>query len=139
LEMALSCFTNCRATGKLPDNLVSSTHWIYMILRRLGRNDEATESLEGITAEMDIIENTAYHKLCLFYKGEIELSQLSGEGDPNYLPGQDAIAYGIANWHYYNGEVELAENLFKAFLERPSWNSFGYIAAEADYNRLINN
>ena len=35
------------------DNTASTTHWIYMNLRRLGRDEEANAALSRITADMD--------------------------------------------------------------------------------------
>ncbi len=138
MEKALDGFLKCRASGSLPDNLVSSTHWIYMILRRQGRLPEAQDALNVIHEDMDIIENTAYHHLCLFYKGDMDMEALIGSVDTDMSQVRDALAYGVANWHYYNDNVEKAKRQYEQILSKTSWNSFGYIAAESDYNRLIN-
>ncbi len=80
MEGALEAYQKCRAVERNDDGIVSSTHWLYMILRRLGREDEAVAVLESIHPEMEIIENTSYYHLCLFYKGLLTLDDLSGEG-----------------------------------------------------------
>lgn len=79
MENARIAYEKCLATSEMPDNVVSASHWLYMINRRLGDEAAANSVLEPITAEMDIIENMAYHKLCLFYKGEITLEELTGD------------------------------------------------------------
>lgn len=126
-ENALRAFQNGLATAALPDNVVSTTHWIYMIHRRMGNDEAAEAALEPITPDMDIIENTAYHRLTLLYKGLIDESELAGDGSAG-----DAIMYGIGNWHLYNDRPEQAKQVFEQLLDEGNWASFGYIAAEAD-------
>jgi len=129
LEKALDSYIKCLATGEKPDNIVSATHWIYMILRLLDREEEAKIYLEPIKSDMDIIENFAYHQLCLFYKGEMTLEEL--EKNLTDTPGSDGIKYGIANWHFYNGKKEISKKKLEELLAQKSWNSFGFIAAES--------
>jgi len=112
------------------DNRVSTTHWLYMILRRKGEPEQAAEVLDAISRDMNVIENMSYHNLCLFYKGEISLDELTGADDGS--PAGAAVMYGAANWHYYTGDVDTATDMLRAILDGPSWSAFGYIAAEAD-------
>ena len=51
-----------------------------MTLRRLGRPAEAEQVLEPISTDMEIIENAAYHKLLLMYRGEIAPEELAQRG-----------------------------------------------------------
>lgn len=135
LEKALGAYIKCLATGDKPDNIVSATHWIYMILRLLNREEDTKKYLEPINSEMDIIENVAYHQLCLFYKGEIGLDEL--EKNLTETPSSDGIKYGIANWYFYNGEKEIAKEKLKQLVAQKSWNSFGYIAAESQLKKYF--
>ncbi len=128
-ENALRAYRKCREVDTNNDNLVSSGHWLYMILHRMGRGGEAAELLGPITADMDIVENDAYHQLCLFYKGEMKLQELQANGTAG---SSDAVSYGIANWLYYSGREETGLNMFKIIMEEGQWNAFGYIAAEVD-------
>ncbi|MDE2679160.1 MAG: hypothetical protein OXI76_14770 [Gemmatimonadota bacterium] len=133
-ETALSSYEDYFAVTTNPDQLVAISHWWYMALRRLGRDEEAAAVLEPVTAELDVIENTSYHRLLLMYKGEIEADEL---WDPESEdPAGVAIAYGVANWHLYNGRAEQAEEMFRRILEGSGWAGFGYIAAEAEIARL---
>lgn len=135
-EKALQAFTNCRDLGLNDDNLVSSTHWIYMILRRMGNEGAAAASLASIHADMNIIENQSYWKLCRFYQGELSEAELI---DPNdSFSANDAIRYGVANWHHYNGNEEKARQQLEAIVQADGWNSFGHIAAEVDYSSTAN-
>jgi len=133
LENALRVYREGIKASQNDDMLVATTHWLYMTLRLLGREDEAKEALMPIQAEMNVIENTVYLKLCLFYKGKLPLENLT---DPEFSSVMnDAMAYGIGNWYFTNGEKEKAKEVFQKILDGESWASFGYIAAESDFAR----
>ena len=133
-ETALQSYEDYFAVTTNPDQLVAISHWWYMALRRLGRDEEAAAVLERITADMDVIENTSYHRLLLMYKGEIDADELWNPEEDD--PAGVAIAYGVAAWHLYNGRAEQAEEMFRRILEGPGWAGFGYIAAEAEIARM---
>ena len=125
---AYLAYTNCRLSHGNDDNIVSSTHWLYMIQRRLQNDTLANNQLIIIDDNMEIIENFSYYNLCKLYKGIMPLdSVMTGEGS-----AADAVKYGLANWQLYNGNKEMAKELFEDIIERGGWNSFGYIAAESD-------
>jgi tetratricopeptide (TPR) repeat protein len=133
LENALRVYREGIKASQNDDMLVATTHWLYMTLRLLGLEDTAKEALIPIQAEMNVIENTVYHKLCLFYIGELPLENLT---DPEFSSiMNDAMAYGIGNWYFYNGEKEKAKEVFQKILNGESWASFGYIATESDFAR----
>jgi tetratricopeptide (TPR) repeat protein len=136
LENALRAYQECLAVSRNPDMLVATSHWLYMTLRRLGREDEAAAVLEPITAGMDIIENGSYHRLLLMYKGELAVEELLGEAEAAGGLENATLGYGIGNWHYYNGRPKQAEAVYRTILQGSQWAAFGYIAAEADIARL---
>lgn len=128
--LALAAFTNGYRLDENDDNLVSAGHWIYMILRRKGDDEAAAAALDEIEQDMTIIENVSYHQLCLLYKGELDADSLMQAGGND--PSNAALAYGVANWHYYNGDRALSDALLKRIVSGSSWSSFGYVAAEVD-------
>lgn len=135
LENALRAYREGLKVSNNPDMLVATSHWLYMTLRRLGREAEAAAALESIHADMDIIENASYHRLLLMYKGELTPDALlaeSGSGDPIE---NATLGYGIGNWHAYSARPKQAERVLRNVLKGPSWAAFGYIAAEADMRR----
>ena len=78
-----------------------------MTLRRLKREEEARRVLERITPGMDVIENGDYHRLLLMYKGETTPERLLADaGKDKSGVGYATIAYGVGNWHVYNGRPE---------------------------------
>lgn len=133
LENALRVYRRGIEASTNDDMLVATTHWLYMTLRRLGREAEAAAALEPIHPEMDIIENQAYYRLCLFYKGLLSIDELAGEDFSDIM--NDALAYGLGNWYLYNGQREKAYRIYQQIINRGIWASFGYIAAEADLVR----
>jgi tetratricopeptide (TPR) repeat protein len=133
-QNALEAFQNGYALGGNDDNLVSTGHWIYMIHRRMGNLEAAAAALGDISRNMTIIENMSYHELCLLYRNEISIDEMmAANGDD---PSNAAVAYGIANYYYYNGDKAKSDQMLRSILEGSSWASFGYIAAEADLANL---
>ena len=130
-ENALDAYKNCLQSSGNHDNVVSATHWLYMIARRMGDEETATRFLEAIYPEMEIIENFSYYRLCLFYKGLMTEEELLG-GTLSQSQSA-AIQYGLANWYFYNGDKQRAKEIIDQILAGSNWDSFGYIAAEADY------
>ena len=128
--LALAAFRSGYRLGGYDDNLVSTGHWIYMILRRMGEEEEASAAVAEISADMNIIENMSYHQLCLLYKGELEPDALLGANGDD--PSNAAVAYGLANYFYYNGDKERSDELLRRIVQGSSWSAFGFIAAEAD-------
>ena len=128
-EQALRAYRECLAVSKNPDGVVSTSHWLYMTLRRLGRADEAEAVLAPISTDMDVIENHAYHRLLLMYRGEIAPEELLRENDA-------AVHYGVANWYLVGGDRERAMQLFARIVSEKDWSAFGTIAAESDLHRL---
>lgn len=133
---AFRAYQKCRQVGNNDDNIVSSTHWLYMIQRRMNNEALAKKQLEPIEADMKIIENHSYYNLCKFYNDMIPRdSLLNTDGSP----AGDAVKYGLANWDFYQGDGESAKQQLEEILEGKSWSSFGYIAAEVDYLKFYKN
>jgi tetratricopeptide (TPR) repeat protein len=135
-KLALDSYRACLAVSNNPDSLVATTHWLYMTLRRLNRNREATAVLQPIREGMDIIENDGYYRLVLMYKGLTSADALLAEAlKLGSSPGSLSILYGIGNWHLYSGRGDQGIKIFRDMLAGNQWTSFGYIAAEADVAR----
>ena len=105
-----------------------------MTLRRLELDEAAAEILEPISREMDILENQEYHQLLLLYQDEILLDSLASTGND---PASAALEYGIGNWHLFNDRDAEAEQVFSKILRGDQWAAFGYLAAEAERARRL--
>lgn len=116
------------------DNLVAVTHWAYMTARRLGRDAEAARLLVPITKDLKVIENGSYHRLLLMYKGDVPEADLMKTVEA----GLELVTtgYGVGNWHFYNGRVDRAREVWRKIVGAKDQSAaFGYIAAEAELKR----
>src|SRR5688572_5982618 len=71
-QRALSAYREAEKVSKNADMLVATTHWLYMTLRRLGREKEANRTLLTIKDDLDVIENADYYKMIGVYKGRLK-------------------------------------------------------------------
>jgi len=131
---ALQVWENCHKLSTNADRLVSTGHWLYMTLRRLGRKGDAERVLEPMSPGMDIIENASYETLLMMYGGESGPETLESQ-DPATTDGA-TILYGVGNWYLYNGETAKAETIFRRIIAGGQWPAFGFIAAEAELERM---
>ncbi len=134
-------YRNCLDISANDDMMVAASYWLYMSLRRAGLDEQAGSVLEPIREEMNLLENENYHSLLLVFKGVFKADKLLGEvsGNDSDTLNNATIGYGIGNWHYINGREQRAEEIFRQVYSGNQWNAFGYIAAEADLNRLFGN
>jgi len=138
LDGALAAWRDCRRFSNNPDALCSVTHWLYTVLRRLGRDAEARAVLEPIRADLDVVEYHAYHRLVLAYKGELDPTSLLASTSPSGGGGVDfaTMGYGIANMRLCDGERVRALETLRRVEGCEAWHAFGRIAAEAELHRL---
>ncbi len=137
MKNALIAYQKREVTNRYDDNLVSGGHWLFMILKRLGRDKEALAEVSKVYPDMDIIENTRYYEMCLFYKGLLKEDELKMIGDGS--PSDDVYYYGLGNWNLYQTrDTVKAKRLYKKLLDHGNPYSFAYLAAEADWKLLFN-
>lgn len=129
---AAEVWTRARDAVDNPDNLVAASHWLYLAMRRAGRDDAGTV-LDRIGADLDVIENTSYHSLLLMYKGERDPQALLDSAAAS--ASGSAVSYGVSAWFLLEGREEEAIAIWKKLVAQPDWASFGHIAAEADLAR----
>ena len=128
---ALAAWDEAMRIATNDDTRVAVADWRYMTLRRLGRHDEARAVLVPITRDLPVIENTAYHRRLLMYKGEVAPDSLLNPSSTDELQFVTQ-GYGVANWYMANGDTARARQILDQLLAGKYWAAFGYIAAEAD-------
>lgn len=135
-QRALKAYREAEKVSNNPDMLVATNHWLYMTLRRLGREKEASQTLLKVKDDLDVIENSDYYKLISVYKGKLKPADLWNEisNDSNSLSNA-TIGYGLGNWFLYHGQHAEAEKIFRQITAGNQWASFGYIAAESELKR----
>ena len=133
---AFESYLICYEESDNNDKKVSSGYWLYLIGRRLGKDQYCMDLLDKMDKDMKLIENFAYHEMLMFYK-----SGLSPEDyglDIAEIMTDPTRAYGLGIWYFLEGNNESTKaiEVFNEIIELPSWPSFGYIAAEAELARL---
>jgi tetratricopeptide (TPR) repeat protein len=129
-------FRNALAVSRNDDTRVAASDWLYVSLRRANRADEAAAVLEAIRPGMQLVENEAYYRRLLMYRGLVQPDSLM-EGSGMDAASAAALGYGLGNWYLINGRPEQAEEVFWRVTSAEQWASFGYIAAEADLRRIL--
>lgn len=133
---ARKAYRAAEKVSKNPDMLVATTHWLYMTLRRLGREKEARATLAPITDNLEVIENADYYKLLKLYQGKLKPSDLLSDSKQTANTLSNAtVGYGVGNWFLYNGRRAEAANVFRQVIMGNQWASFGHIAAEVELTR----
>lgn len=135
---AAKAYEACMKFSDNDDLLVATSDWLFMTYHRLGKKTEADSLLNKISPQMSIIENESYHKRLLMYKGEYQPELLLAVEQGGVAP-DIALAtqgYGVGNWYLIQGDTAKAIDLFKRVVEGTSFTAFGFIAAEADLQRL---
>lgn len=119
------------------DRRVSMTHWLYLSLRKLGRNDEAARAVAGMRRDMTIVENENYHRLMLLYNGTLPVDSLMPpqQGGGIASSGDASTAYGVATWLSVNGREADAVAIYRGMVASGQWAGFGTMAAEAELAR----
>jgi tetratricopeptide (TPR) repeat protein len=135
-KAALKAYREAEKVSTNPDMLVATTHWLYMTLRRLGREKEAAGVVAAIKPDLDVIENADYYKLIRLYQGKTTADEMLKEiGSEAGGLSKASIGYGLGNWFLYNGRRDEAEKIFRQIILGNQWASFGHIAAEAELSR----
>jgi len=136
LEAALEAYRSCLEVSVHPDSVVATSYWLYMTLRRLGRDEEAAALLATIHDDMEIIESTGYLDLLLLHKGERTLEDLLGPAGDEATLQSTTTGYGLGVWHLLNGRPERARETFERVRTgRGQWAAFGFIASESELAR----
>jgi tetratricopeptide (TPR) repeat protein len=125
------------------DEKINATNWYYASLRRAGKTEEAKKALEAIPPDMT---NKAPHtrfylNLVRVFQGRMnEVDALpppppDGNKDPEKELVFDTVAYGLGNWHLYNGEKAKAEEYFRKIVKGQVWITWGFVGAETELLR----
>jgi tetratricopeptide (TPR) repeat protein len=134
-QRAYDAWVECMKVSTNDDSVVANSDWMWMTLMRLNRKADAAKVLERIQPKMDILENTAYHRRLLMYKGLEKPEALlnTDTADATQIATQ---GYGVANYYFVTGDEARARQVFEKIVSGAGWNAFGYIAAEADLLRI---
>jgi tetratricopeptide (TPR) repeat protein len=139
---AAASFDRARALAKSNDSLIDCSNWLYVSLRRSGREQEAEQVLTRITPEVKNTEPHLYFYLRLlhFYQGQLTAEAVlppppAGRGDLEGELAFDTVGYGVGNWRLYHHNRSDALGLFRMVVKGEAWNSWGFIGSELELLR----
>jgi tetratricopeptide (TPR) repeat protein len=132
-ESALEAYNACLAVSTNPDLRVATAYWRYMTLHRLGRQDEARNSIDFAADSMTLLENDGYLELLRLFRGDVDVTAVL---PPTPAGGMDVAnstaAFGVGMWHRLNGREAEATDVFRRIVAGGQWAAFGSLAAEAE-------
>jgi tetratricopeptide (TPR) repeat protein len=138
-EAAAASFDRARSLAKNDDSLIDCSNWLYVSLRRAGKEQQAAQVLVRITPEVKNTEPHLYFYLRLlhFYQGKLTADAVlpPPPAGPDDLEGElsfDTVSYGVGNWRFYHRENAGAMELFKNVVKGEAWNSWGFIGSELE-------
>jgi tetratricopeptide (TPR) repeat protein len=141
-DQAAASFDKARALAKSDDSLIDCSNWLYVSLRRAGKEQQAAEVLARITPSVKNTEAHLYFYLQLlhFYQGKLteEAVLPPAPKGPSDVEGElsfNTVSYGVGNWRIYHGHAAEAVSLFENVVKGQAWNSWGFIGSEIELAR----
>ncbi len=140
-EEAALHFGHARDLARTDDSLIDCSNWLYVSLRRAGKQDEAKQVLTRITPA---VHNTEPHlafylSLLRFYQGQRTEQQIlparPAPGDSEAELSYNTVNYGLGNWHLYSGDKPAAYPYFEKVVVGSAWNSWGFVGSEVELTR----
>lgn len=132
---ALDAYRKCLDLSHNDDMAIATEYWLYMTLRRAGRDAEAKELLANVPNQVELLESGDYHRLLLLFRGDLSVDDLLGETRASDNLSSATIGYGVGVHLLLNGDETGALEMFRRVTSSESWAPFGYLAAEAELAR----
>ena len=143
-DAAAVSFDRARALAKSDDSLIDCSNWLYVSLRRAGKEQQAAQVLARITPSVTNTEPhlAFYLRLLHFYQGLITEkavvpTQFEGPQDLEDELSFNTVSYGVGNWHLYHHDAPGAANMFQSVVKGEAWNSWGFIGSEVELVRGV--
>lgn len=133
---ARRAFDDLLEVAKNDDHIIMSVYWNYIILKRLGYDEEAKKVLDHVKPDMDTPVSVGYYECLKMYKGELEPEDILGnKGDDDQL-SLVTSGFGVANEYLFRGEYDEYVEILGRVLDTNAWSGFGYLSAEVDLKRI---
>ncbi len=136
-ERAAVVFREALESATNDDRWCSESYWLYLALRRANHAVDAGALLPPISRDMQLVENHAYQRLLLMFRGEESpnavLAGARASADANAFA---TLAYGVGIWKLLGGDRDGAREIFEEIVSSENWPAFGHIAAEAELVRM---
>lgn len=137
-DRAEEAYLHAWALPNTNDSLVALADWLYMTLRRQGKDDRAKELLKDIDSNIELTAEWAtgsYFPRIRLYKGELQPEDLLNgvdRGTAEFV----TLGYGLGNYFFYNDDQDRAVEIWQDVVRGDYWSALGYVAAETELGRL---
>lgn len=125
-------FRDALAAARNADNQCSSTHWLYLSLRKQGRHADAARAVEAVRPIRDVLEYRGYFELCRGYLGEMSLDEVFERAKSRGGVERGTCGFGAAMWWAFEGDAAGSTRLLRDVVQGDNPFAFGYIAAEVE-------
>ena len=130
---AAEAWKTCLTLSGNPDMYMATAYWLYIALRRAGRDEESRALLATVETGMTLIENEDYYTQLLLYKGALTDEEVQAKLNPEAGSLSNATTgYALGIYYLLMGSPGKARDLWKQVLAGSQWSSFGFIAAEKE-------
>ena len=134
-EKALYAYNQNMLVADNNDSYVATLNWLYITLKKLGKNAEAEQKLQNMDPDIQVIENNDYRDILLMYRRNNEKNLVEKTNSQQSL-GSATLGYALGNYYLLKGQNEKAKEIFKAVVKGNQWASFGFIASEVELERM---
>lgn len=133
-EAASRAWNRCLARAANRDMEVAARYWLGLATLRTGGDPAAV--FAPVDPHWDVIENHAYHRLCLLFAGRItrdEAAAGAGAGSAVGVAVTDAtLGYGLARYDLLQGADAQGHEMLRSIVADAPVGAFARIAAEQD-------
>lgn len=136
LEEAAEAYRWCMEAADNLESRIATSHWLYMVLIRLGLRHEAEMLLEEVEPGLSLVEVGDYYQTLLMYKGhftpEAVLDGARAEGLVRFI----TRAQAVGNLYLAEGRKREAVKMFMEVHATGQWTAGVHLLAEAELLRL---
>ncbi len=130
---AADAFAHALPLAPNPEEHAGSIDWGWMSLSRAGRVADAQAWLDRNSDP--IPEENAYTRRIGLYRGQVRPDELITPADTEGVQVA-TLKYGLGDWYLVHGDTAAARAAFRDAVATDGWPAFGFIASEAELQRL---
>ena len=134
-RQALLAWEKCLDISDNDDMKVATLNWLNVVLRKMGRQKDADQHLLEVKDDMEILENHDYFDILYMYKTGNDSKLVEKTKDQQTISNA-TLGFALGTYYQLKGNKEKAKELFEKVIAGNQWNSFGFIAAEAELAKM---
>lgn len=132
---ALLAYEKCLDIADNDDMMVATLNWLNLTLRKMGRTGLAEQRIKSVNPDIELIENQDYMDILLMYNSG-NTSKIKEKINQQESLSNATLRYGLGAYYQFKGEKKKAKEIYQKVMAGNQWNSFGYIAAEAELAKM---